>query len=355
MRRKIALSEWQYGGFVVPKKIPDTDWFEEQRDLFAVYFDDTPWHATGDRIVRTLEVALRKYASKLDKLPGNFLPMVMDQYLASRWHETSHSSPELDAGDIKEQMRYLHAFCCFGIKKWPYRAFEVIKDLGGKRFWCRDEEDEEFGLYSDGLVHSFSEGKRLFLSVVVEVEGRWHMTYGPLLDWMGLFPGDLGYLASKVARQLYRKEGFSAVVRFNPVPFWAAWTYGVIPAVYHKDEPVIQCWLHGTLAPGFDEALPSTWRRDDAGSKTRWMYRDDNFFRMRQIFLDRKTGKALVLARRPGDFNKIMALLGRRFEQDEERPLGVSALMGAIIQDILGVDEDIAAWERPFSRFDTAR
>jgi len=49
------------------------------------------------------------------------------------------------------------------------------------------------------------------------------MTYGPLLDWMGLFPGDLGYFASKVARQLYGKEGFSAVVHFNPVPFWTAW------------------------------------------------------------------------------------------------------------------------------------
>jgi len=59
---------------MVPKKIPDTAWFEEQRALFAVYFDDTPWHAEGDRIVRTLEVALRKYAVKLKELPGNFLP-----------------------------------------------------------------------------------------------------------------------------------------------------------------------------------------------------------------------------------------------------------------------------------------
>lgn len=340
---------------MVPKKIPDTAWFEGQRDLFAVYFEDTPWHATGDRIVRTLELALRKYAEKLGKLPGNFLPMVMDQYLASRWHEMANALPELESGDLRGKREYFNAFCRFGTKNWPYRAFEVLQDLGGKRFWCRDEEDEEFGLYSDGLAHSLSEGKRLFLSVVVAVEGRWHMTYGPMLDWMGLFLGDLGYFASKVARQLYGKEGFSAVVRFNPLPFWTAWTYGVIPAVYHEGEPVIQCWLHGTLAPGFDEALPSTWRRDDAGPKTRWTYRDDSFFRRRQIFLDRKTNKALVLARRPQDFNKIMALLGRRFEQDEERPQSVSALMGAIIQDILGVDEEVAAWERPFARFDMAR
>jgi len=62
-----------------------------------------------------------------------------------------------------------------------------------------------------------------------------------------------------------------------------------------------------------------------------------------------------VLAQRPGDFNKTMALLGRRFEQDEERPLSVSALMGAIVQSIIGIDEELAAWERPFARFDTAR
>lgn len=338
---------------MVPKTIPEATWFEDQRSLLADYFDATPWQEGGERKLKTMGSSLRKYANKLSQLPENFVSIAMDQYLASLWHESFHYDPDMGAGLIKAgKENNLRAIARFAEQKWPYRTFEVLKDLGEGRYWCRDETEVEFGLYSGGLGHVVADGGRLFLSVVMEVGEFWHMTYGPILGWNGLFPGDLQFFASKVARQLYEKEGFSAVVHFNPVPFWGAWYYGVKPAVYHRDEPVIQCWLHGRLDPGIDEALPSTWRRDDVGSKTRWMYRDENFFRRRQIFLDRKTGEALVLARRPGDFNKTMKLLGRRFEQDEPRPMSASLLMLLIVKDILDADDGVLSWERPFDRFD---
>ncbi len=301
---------------MVPEIIPEVAWFEEQRSLLAEYLDGTPWQTTGDRRLKTMRPSLKKHANKLRQLPGNFLPMAMDQYLASLWQETSPSDS--------------------GMGKWPFRAFGILKDLGGGRYWCLDEDNQEFGLYSGNIGKTIDEGNRLFLTVMIPLDRSWCITYGPLFGWHGLFLGDMSYFASKIAPQLNAKKGYSAVIQFDPVPFWAAWCYGNMPAIYHGEEPVIQCWMHGKLDLGFEGALPSTWTRTDVGQKTRWWYRDNNYFRRREVFLDRETGKALVFANRPGDFEKMMRIVGKHFEPEERVPLNASMMVLTIAYDISG-------------------
>lgn len=105
---------------------------------------------------------------------------------------------------------------------------------------------------------------------------------------------------------------------------------------------------------GFGGALPSTWTRTDVGQKTRWRYRDDNYFRRREVFLDRETGKALVFANRPGDFEKMMRIVGKHFEPEERVPLNASMMVLTIAYDILGAADEIDVWEKPFGHSDEA-
>jgi hypothetical protein len=323
------------------EKLPEPAWFEEVQRSFQVYWEKTPWHTLGDTTLATLKPMLRKYGAQLQKLPDNFLPSVMDQYLAARWHVSPFSARQDGEGPR------------FGSAVWRYVAFSVLEDLGGYRFWCQAEDGGEFGLYSDGVADSLRQGYTLFFCLVVGVEGIWHLTYGPILGWKGLVHGDLSYLASKVAAQLYANSGFHAVVLASPVSFWVSWSLGDAPAVYHGDQPVLYCWCEGRLAPRFDEKLPSTWKRADAGARSCWTYKETDYFKQRRIFLDRKSGKALLFALRPDDFNRLLSKLGARFTPDVYRSNAISFLMFMILKSILHREVEFEPWLRPFERRDT--
>lgn len=324
------------------RNAPAPAWFEETQRSFKTYWEKVPWHTLGDATVATLAVPLKKYMVNLNELPDNFLPSVMDQYLAARWHRFSSSAPtEGEKSSL------------FGTTEWRYEAFSVVEDLGGYRFWCRSEDDKEFGLYSDGIDDSLRQGYTLFFSLIVEVKDGWYLTYGPILGWKGLIPGDLSYLASGIAVQLYAESGFHAVVLASPVPFWASWSLGNAPAIFHGEQPVIYCWCEGVLNPDFEEKLPSTWKRTDAGAKSCWTYKEMDYFKQRRVFFERKTGRAMIYALRPGDFNKTLLKLGTSFTPKGKGIREVSFLMGVILKSILKKDLEFEPWLRPFERGDT--
>lgn len=325
----------------VSSSVPELSWFEATRDSLGKYWELTPWHVGGDIVVKRLGTSIKTYARQLRDLPGNFLPMAMDMELAAVWHATRAKSGlgvELAADDPRR----------FGAKPWVYRPFIVVEDLDQHRYRCLDDYGLVFNVWSPGLTLNLKEGKRCFLSLMIDVGEAWWMTYGPLLGWQGLLPGDLMYFASRVARQQYTLEGFDAVVRANPVSFWAAWRYAESPTVFHGPGVVLSTWIEGKLDPTFGESLPKTWLREDAGKRTRWINGKD-FFTRKEIYLNQANGEALLLAHRDEDIKKVRKLVGSFFA-----PCGgverCGVQMEVIIKDVLGEDPVEVKWERPFTK-----
>jgi hypothetical protein len=321
--------------------IPELSWFEATRDSLGKYWELTPWHVGGDITVKRLDKAVKTYTRQLRDLPHDFIPMAMDTELAAVWHVTRAKpglGEELDTDDPRR----------FGMKPWIYRPFIIIDELNQHRYRCLDDDDVVFSVWSPAITLDLKAGKRCFLGLMIDVGENWWMTYGPLLGWKGLLPGDLRYFASRVAHQQFALEGFDAVVRTNPVPFWAAWRYSESPAVFHGPGAIISTWLEGKLDPSFGESLPKTWLREDAGKRTRWVNGKD-FFAKKEIYLNRANGESLLLVRRDEDIKKVRKLVGSQFTPSGEiERCGI--LMEVIIKDVLGEDSIGVKWERPFTK-----
>jgi hypothetical protein len=312
------------GGKVKKRAIPETHWFEERTSAFRGRWNEVPWHKSGDARLKSLDGGIRKNARLINELPRGFLPSAFDQYLAV----------------LSEGYRY--------------DCFTVTEELGGNRYACISESGEEFALYSPSLGSAIRLGESLFLTSLVPLEREGEgsgcfLTYGPILGWHGLLKGDMDFLAGMVARNLFTAKGLSEVIRFNPVPFWAAWSWGEAPLVVHQGQALARCWSEGALSAEIAEKLSGSWRREDAGTKTRWAYKDDHPMRQRFIFRDKKSGRGLVLAMRPADFNFAMRAASRYFSPDED-PQTASMLMEIIAKETLGRGVNFASWERPFAR-----
>lgn len=328
--------------------MPQTQWFMDTKALLGVYWKDTPWQREGDRVTLRLGEGLRTYAKYFRELQSNLVPMTMDQYLAALWHGEKPSIDRDFPLDLDVESR--EARLRFGQKPWRYRVFEVAEDLGENRFRCVDEEGGGFPLFSPGIEKCREEGSRVFLSLLLEVGEGWWMSYGPLFAWRGLLTGDLSFFAAHVARQRFAAEGIDGVIRFDPLPFWALWYYANQPLVVHRNEALASCWLRGRLEADFGAGLPSIWKRQDVGKRSRWIQGRD-YFMQKAIYVNRQTDAALLYAHSPKDLLKLVELAGPSFCPAAEGPEGCGVLMEAAIKELLGVEPEIVAWERPFARF----
>lgn len=313
-------------------------WFVSTQQLLSVYWESTPWQEGGDFAAKRLDKEIKKYARLIRELPGNLIPMAMDQYLAATWHAAEANRAAVKGGPGER----------FGGKPWLFTPFLVAEDLGNFRYLCAGESGEAFHLYSPGVAKNLRGGSRIFLALLLDVGEGWKMSYGPLYGWVGLLPGDLSFFASRVARQRFDSEGFDAVVRADPVPFWAAWYYGTKPFVMHGPGAILSAWIEGSLDPSFGEGLPRTWKREDQGKRTRWIHGED-FFHRKDIYLNRSTNEALLYARTDEDLEKTRKLAGAAFTaKGKAERCGI--LMEIILKDLLGVDPVSVSWERPFGQ-----
>ncbi|MFA6505435.1 MAG: hypothetical protein WCT14_05015, partial [Treponemataceae bacterium] len=308
--------------------------------LLKLYDKGDPWQEDGGRFILPLRDALKKHAESLSTFPKQFVPMAIDQYLAALWHSVDGESDRekhrrTRAGD-KE---YESAYELFNEEPWLYAAFVVLEDLGEGRYLCMDDEEASFMLYSPSMANTLKEGSITFLSVLLSIGDDWYMTHGPILGWNGISLGDIGSFASCIARQRYENDGLDAVVCANPVPFWALWKYANIPPVFDGDEPVVYCSLRGKLSPEFEANLPRTWRREDAGKKTRWVYgTGKNVLNRRYVYLNGGKGYAYLAAFRIGDFEKLLKFARPYFSPSRELPVAIGALMAMIQKEMLGAE-----------------
>ena len=335
-----------------PELLPVAE-LKRRHALLKIYDEGDPWQQDGERIVRLLKDALKRYAADLSGLPDQFVPMAMDQYLAALWHsEDRESAREKHRRTRAGDKEYESAYELFNAEPWLYTAFIMLEDLGGGRYHCMDDEENSFMLYSPSLANALKEGSLIFLSLLLSIGDGWYMTHGPIQGWRGLSFSDIGSFASCVARQRYRNDGLDAVVMADPVPFWALGKYGNIPPVFDGDEPVVYCSIRCSLSPDFGESLPRTWRRQDAGKKTRWVYgAGKNLLSRRYVYLDRSQGKAYLAASRLGDCDKLLKFMTPYIELSDEPPAVVGALMVMIQKELLRADGPLAVLEKPFKNF----
>lgn len=320
--------------------------------LLKLYDEGDPWQEYGERFILPLKEELKKYSETLSELPQQFVPMMMDQYLAALWHSVEgESDREKHRRTRAGEEEYERAYGLFNDEPWLYAAFVVLEDLGEGRYLCMDDEEASFLLYSPSMANARKEGSITFLSVLLSIGDDWYMTHGPILGWNGISLSDIASFASCIARQRFENDGLDAVVCANPVPFWALWKYANIPPVFDGGEPVVYCSFRGKLSPEFEANLPRTWRREDAGKLTRWVYGSGkNVLNRRLVYLDRRKGRAYLAAFRLGDFEKLLKFARPCFDPSRDPPVVIGALMAMIQQEMLGVESPLAELEKPFEK-----
>jgi hypothetical protein len=303
--------------------IPTLDWWMAQNAKLKPRWDATPWQAGGETALKPLTPEIRRLARHLNGLPGNFMGMTADQHLAV----------------LREDYRY--------------DSFDITEDLGDGRLACVSVDSREFALYSPGARKNSEEGAKLFFTALAPFDSResgieCYATYGPILCWNGLQLADMECLARYVARDLYAAQGFSAVARRNPVPFWASYRWSAAPTVFHEEDVLCSCQATGRLSTGFESRLSKNWERTDAGKRSRFIQRAEKSFHDLYVYYDRKTDKALLYSSLEPDFDSLIEILGDSFIPDSQGNERISFLMETILRDVLGKELEYASWAKPF-------
>lgn len=311
---------------------PGAAWFKAMTESYSETWETHDWHKDGDRALRPLKDSLRRYAQSLEELPEKFLTVAFDQYLAA-----------LSEG-------------------YEYQVLEVVSDLGDDRYLCRGENDERFHLWSNAVTRNLEEGGRTQLALIIRLGDTGEdpvplITYGPVLAWKAISLGDLSFLGRALARDLWRLKGLSAVIKRDPVPFWALWSMGNAPGLIHGAQPIRTCWYEGRFSCDPRALLPGgAWKRDQIGKKVRYHKPGSKFFFEQVIIFDEKTSRGIMLARRETYLARLFSALEPVFNPDPEGLCSVSMTFVTAFESIIkGRMLPYEEWLRPFEEADRRR
>ena len=310
---------------------PSKDECERQLELFTAYWkheDGAPWHDTTSAQIKKLYASLKKYARFFRNLPEDLVPRLIDQWLASVWHkDANRGSP-------------------FGNQRWNYHAFRPIEKIGEDVFACIDGDGEVLVIYSHGIGTQF--GSTLTNMCVLIDAGGWYLTYGPILTWNGIVPSDFAYLAEHIARRQYELQGLTAVIHFDPCPFWAVQTIAQLPPIFHKDEFVMLCSLECKFKNNIVPKLPKTWTVEHAEKYTRWIYNEDDYLNARRIYFNEKTNEVYLSAHNEDAFEKMLTRLKGSIDIGSHKIERVSMAMESLCSDLLKTPQKLALLEAKF-------
>jgi len=308
------------------RSYPATTWFREQTATFADRWAQASWQENGDKILMPLKQSIRKYASCINELPEGFLPSVFDQHLAV-----------LSEG-------------------YEYQILDIIEDLGDERFLCKNEQHEYFCVWSHSVAINVNEGKTAFLTAIIRLEDTSEtvsaITYGPVIAWISLCADDFYRLARNIARDLLKLKGLSAVIRRDPVPFWALWTLSGIPRAMHGTEEVCTCWVEGRFTENPETHLSTGWKRDMIGKRVRLRKSGSKPFFEQVVIYDTKTMNAIVLARRNSYLEKLVDSLKTVFVAQADKEGFVTPVVEIALSDVFRIQPEYKKWTTPFDRED---
>ena len=185
------------------------------------------------------------------------------------------------------------------------------------------------------------------MTVLIDA-GGWYLTYGPVLKWRGIIPSDITYLAGHIARQQYELQGLTAVIHFNPCPFWALQNIAHIPPVFHKGEFVLCCSLECKFKNDVVPELPKTWTVEHAGKYTRWTYNQEDYLNSRCIYFNEKTKEVFLSAHNDDAFEKMLTQLKGHIDIGSHKSEKVSMTMESLSGNLLKTPQKLVRLEAIF-------
>jgi len=309
------------------EEFPDVEWFRERTASFKESWDKTPWHQNGEKTLQPLKESMRRYAPRINELPENFLPAVLDQHLAV-----------LSEG-------------------YEYQILDVTTDLGDDRYLCINEAGETFCLWSRSATLNIKQGGVTFMTAIIRLKAVTGsripaITYGPILSWISLHVTDFSAIGRELAGDLWLLKGIPAVVRRDPVPFWAVWSLGNIPRFKHGTEDVCTCWQAGRFSASPETLLNSAWQRDETGKRIRFRKPGSKPFFEQVVIYDKKSLRGILLTRRGSYLEKLRVSLSSAFTPDPGEPFVASLTLERVFEGILKRDLPYIEWTRPFDQMD---
>lgn len=279
-------------------KIPTEKELKETKAALDDYWDsgeEPEWFSIGDAQLRRISSFIGKFKSKFADIEEENFNRFVEQWIASIWHKSANRGNG------------------FGDTKWDYHAFTVGQKLKENLFACMDSNGKPFVVYSPSVQMNYEENSFTCLCVLIDV-GGFFMTYGPVMSWKGLVLEDFEYLAQKTAGQMYESQGLSAVIQFNPVPFWISTNLGNIPPIGHKGKEVLYCELEcafkNNKIPDFqnDSICNCKWKKEETqnGKLIRWIDNKDDYLSSTTVYYDSKTQKVLISSYNKDLFDKLL-------------------------------------------------
>jgi len=309
---------------------PSVEWFRERTASFKGLWEETPWHENGERSLRPIKESLRRYAPSINELPSGFIPSALDQHLAV-----------LSEG-------------------YEYQILEVVEGLGDDRYLCLNEEGERFFLWSRSAALNVERGGATLMTAIIRL-GAYSagpvpvITYGPVCSWRSLSVSDFSSIGRELGRDLWLLKGIPAVVRRDPVPFWAVWSLANVPRVLHGTQEICTCWYEGRFSVSPEPLLAGAWKRDVIGNRIRYRKPGSKPFFEQVVIYDLKSSRGILLARRYSYIEKLRESISVAFAPDSDEPCVASMTLEAVFSDVLKRTLPFADWTRPFDRLDARK
>lgn len=197
-----------------------------------------------DDTVRDFTRDLEMYRHITADLPEHWFTHVITQYLGFRLfrekglarkyrgHPAMRQRSEEELEWLDRQFTEPWHFCFCTILNQPHRDFYMMQDV------C---SGEIFLMYSPAMSRGIDDlqGWPALSLVLMNSNDTCRETYGPLLHFKGLFPGDLVFFARQLQSNLRRLEEVPAVINRDPIPFILLSRWGNMPATVHKQDFLI--------------------------------------------------------------------------------------------------------------------
>ena len=303
-------------------------------DEYCTAGDEVPWDsirsAQMKRIASSYKKVLSMFEDFLKESMEDTVEELIGQWLASIWHKMANRGGT------------------FGNQQWNYVAFRVLERLAENVFSCEGEDGRIFVVYSIAL-EEMTEPYITCMSVLVDM-GGWYLPCGPFLLWRRLFLFDIIALAKQVAPQMYKEQGLSAVIQFNPCPFWTLLILGPVPVTASKNTIAIECSLECRFKNNMPPELPKSWLMEKSGNYTRWIYNKNDDFNSRELYYNHKTHEVFVYAHNEEAFQKLLKTLKKYIDVGENEITKTSLLLATFCESILKYPNKHTQLEKKFKK-----
>lgn len=314
-------------------KVPTEKKCSSQRTFFDEYCNgngtrEPEWFSIGNANMKRITSSLRKIVSRYEQL-AEFVPQLSDQWIANIWHKNANREG------------------FWGSQTWDYHAFKPVEKIGKDLYTCIDSAGSYIVVNSPSVGKNFNDDTMTCLAVLVDA-GGWYMTYGPVLGWLGITPPDILVLAENTASQMYKTQGLSAVIRFNPCTFWESLSLSQIPPVVHHGYFLVNCSAKGKFTENKIPAFSNKWICESQGIYTRWIYNKSEYLNSRAIYYNTKTGDVFLFSHNRDAFEKLLKQISGDITLVEDSITFVSMAMSTFLMKSTNYKSELMKFERIF-------